>query len=147
MALKASTGVRNGILSTGSLNSLLTLGKLYLYSGTPPVDADAALGAATLLSTISNASGATGLTFSTPAVAGVLSKTPGEVWSGVNAANGTATFFRWKMTGDTDALSTTALRLQGSIATVGGDLNLTSAALVAAVTQVIDFFQIGQPTA
>lgn len=147
MTLKTSTGVRTGMLSAGSLKSLLDTGKIYIYSGAAPLTADDAIGAAVLLVTLSLTSGATGLTFATPAVAGVLSKTPGETWSGVIATSGTAAFFRWKMTGDTDALSTTALRLQGTVAAAGGDINLTSTVLVAAATQALDFFQVGQPTA
>jgi hypothetical protein len=147
MSLKTSTGVRNGILTTSSLKALLDTGKLYIYGGAIPAAADDSIGSATLLLTVSLSSGGTGITFATPAVAGVLSKNAGETWSGVVATGGTATFFRWKMTGDTDALSTTALRLQGIVAAVGGDINLTSTLLVAAATQTIDFFQIGQPTA
>ena len=147
MTLKASTGVRTGILTAGSLKSLLDTGKIYIYSGAAPPTADDAIGAAVLLVTISLASGATGLTFATPAVAGVLSKTPGENWNGVIATSGTAAFFRWKMTGDTDAVSLSAVRLQGTVAAAGGDLNLTSTTLVATTSQGVDFFQIGQPTA
>lgn len=49
MALKTSTGLRNGVLSGGSLKSRLDGGRINIYAGTPPATADDAVGAATLL--------------------------------------------------------------------------------------------------
>ena len=87
-----------------------------------------------------------GLTFGTVS-AGVLSKASG-VWSGVNAASGTAGCFR--LTGtevDANGTSTTLIRLDGSIATSGGDLTFASTSLVAAATLTIDQFDITIPAA
>ena len=36
MALKTSTGLRNGVLSGGSLKSRLDGGRINIYAGTPP---------------------------------------------------------------------------------------------------------------
>ena len=109
-------------------------------------DADAAA-TGTLLCTISIASGGTGINFDTAAAAGVLAKAPGETWSGVNAATGTAGYFRHVAAGDTAASSTTQARIQGSVGVVGSDLNLTSVSLVAAATQTIDFYTVALPLA
>ena len=146
MALKASTGLRNAMLTTGSLKSQLDLGFIKIYAGTVPADADASLGAATLLSTITaNSDGVTGLSMATPAVGGVLQKAS-EAWGcAANAATGVASFWRFIKTGDTGGASTTDLRLQGLAATSGSELVLTSVNLTSGAPQTIDYFSIALP--
>ncbi len=147
MTLKASTGLRNAMLVTGSLRATMSLGFIKIYAGAVPADADASIGAATLLCTISNNSSGTGLTLeSAVAAAGVAEKTIAEVWSGVNGNTGTATFFRYVAPGDDGTLSTSQPRLQGSVGVSGAELNLSSVSLTSAATQTIDFFNIAQPT-
>lgn len=145
MTLKTSTGLRNKILDTDSLKTVMALGFVNIYAGSEPATADAALGGATLLCVVSNNSTGTGLTLDT-AAAGVLPKTPSEVWSGVNGASGAATFYRHVAVGDDGTLSTTQPRIQGSIATFGAELNLTSTTLTSGATQTIDFYSIAEPT-
>ena len=145
MSIKASTGLRNKMLDTSSLRAALNLGFIKIYSGAVPADADAAP-TGTLLVTISNASGATGLTMDTAAVAGALPKAPAEVWSGVNAAGGVATYYRHVAPGDTGALSATDARVQGLIANIGSDMNLTSTTLALGATQSVDYYQLSLPT-
>ena len=145
MALKASTGLRNAMLTTGSLKSQLDLGFIKIYAGSVPADADATLGAATLLCTITkNGDGVTGLTMATPAVGGALQKAT-EVWSGTNATSGTASFWRFIKTGDTGGASTTDLRLQGLAATSGSELVMTSVTLAGGAPQNIDYFSVALP--
>ena len=145
MTLKASTGLRNKILDTGSLSSRLNLGFIKIYSGSPPATADAAV-TGTLLCTISNASGGTGLTFESAAVAGVLAKKSSETWSGVNAAGGSAGYYRHVAVGDTGASSSTEERVQGSIAVAGADMNLTNTTLSNGATQTVDYYTLTLPT-
>jgi len=145
MTLRASTGLRNGILVTGSVKNQLDLGFLKIYAGTVPSDADASLGSATLLATITkNGDDVTGLTFAATASAGAVSKA-NEVWSGTNVTTGTATFYRFVLTGDTGALSTTEKRIQGSVATSGADLVMTSTSLSSGAPTNIDFFSLSYP--
>ena len=147
MALKASTGLRDKLMVTGSLKSLLDGGLIKIYSGAVPAAADDALGASVLLCTISNNSAGTGITFATTtASAGVAQKTVAEVWSGVNAASGTASFYRHVAVADDGTLSTTQARLQGAVAVAGAELNLSSVALVSAATQTVDFYNVALPT-
>lgn len=147
MTLKASQGLRDKLMVTGSLKATMDLGFVKIYSGAVPVTASDALGAAVLLCTVSNASGATGVTFATTtASAGVAQKTAAEVWSGVNAVSGTASFYRHVAPADDGTLSTTQARLQGLVAVSGAELNLSSVALVAAATQTIDFYNVALPT-
>jgi len=145
MTLKVSTGLRNAMLDTQSLKAALALGFIKFYTGTPPATADAAV-TGTLLVTISLNSTATGLSLAASAASGTIAKAA-EVWSGVNAASGTATYFRFvAATGDDGTLSTTQKRLQGTIGTAGADLNLSSVNLTAAATQTIDAANITLPT-
>lgn len=147
MALKTSTGLRSKMLGTDGLRTIMNLGFIKIYSGTVPATADAALTGATLLCTISNNSTATGITLD-PAVpaAGIIGKEPTEVWTGINAASGTATFYRHVAVGDTGALSVLEPRIQGNIATFGAEMNLTSTVLASGATQTLDFYTIAIPT-
>ncbi len=146
MALKLSTGLRNGVLDQGSLRSLLNLGKINVYAGTVPSSADASIDTATLLCTITNNSTVTGLTFETFASSGVLAKKTTETWSGVNISTGIASFFRFVLDGDTASYSTTEIRIQGTVGTSGSDMNMTSNALSSSATQTVDYFYINLPT-
>ena len=145
MAIKTSTGLRNKMLDTGSLRTVMNLGFIKIYSGAVPATADAAV-TGTLLVTISNASGGTGLTHEAVAVLGAISKTTAEVWSGVNATGGVATYYRHIAVGDDGTLSTSQARVQGLIANVGSDMNLTNTTLTGGATQTVDYYQLYLPT-
>lgn len=146
MTLKVSTGLRNKLMDTGSLKTIMAAGLIKIYSGAVPADADAAV-TGSILCTISIGSGGTGINFDTSAAAGVLSKAPGETWSGTNAATATATYYRHVAASDDGTLSTTQARLQGAVATVGSDLNLSSVALVSGATQTVDYYSVTLPAA
>lgn len=146
MAIKASTGLRNGALATGSVKSLLDGGRIDIYAGAAPATADAAVGAATLLCAITLNSTGTGINFDTAAAGGVLQKAPGEVWSGVNAASGVAAWYRHVAAADDGTESLTAPRVQGTINVSGADLNLSSVSLAAGATQTVDYYSLAWPT-
>lgn len=142
---KISTGLRNHMLATGSLASGLNGGVIKIYSGAEPSDADAALGAATLLCTISLNDTGSGINFEATPVSGVLSKAAAEVWLGTNADTGTATFYRFASITDSGLSSTTEKRVQGTVGTLNADLILASTTLTAAQEQRIDFYAVGMP--
>lgn len=80
-----------------------------------------------------------GLKFDT-SVAGVMSKLSTQTWSGVNAATGTAGWFRqYGSVSDASALDSAAvvLRIDGAVATSGGEMNLNSTAFTTAATTVL----------
>lgn len=116
-----------------SIQDVFTLGNVKIYTGTQPTDPDSAP-TGTLLVTIAN--GASGVTFA-DATDGVLTKTVGETWSGVGVANGTAGYFRLCAYGDSGADSTTDCRIDGAVATSGGELNFSSLAFTSGATQTI----------
>lgn len=79
--------------------------------------------------------------------AGVLSKASG-VWSGTNAAGGTAGCWRFCSTEvDANGTSTTLMRMDGAIATSGSDLNVASTTLTLGATFTVDQFDITVPAA
>lgn len=145
MTIKRSTGLNNHMMTTGSFKAAMDGGYLRIYAGPVPATADDAITGATLLCTVSNNATATGLTFNGTASGGAISKTTAEVWRGVNSATGTASFWRLSATADAGAASTTEPRLQGTVGTVGNDLNLSSVALTSTVSQSIDSFNVGLP--
>ena len=145
MTAKASTGLRNALLDTGPFRTVMNLSFLKIYAGTEPADADASLGGATLLCTISNNGSATGLTFAASASGGVLTKTLAEIWSGNNVASGNATFYRLVGASDDGSASLTQPRVQGTVGVAGADLNLSNVALVSGAPQSIDSYNVALP--
>jgi hypothetical protein len=123
-------------------------GNLYVQSSIDGLDftlADAGGGTGTITSItqIEAASSVNSLRFG-PAAAGALAKNA-DVWSGVGLANGTAGYFRLATSGDGGLLSTTDIRIQGTISTSGGDLNMSSLNIALGATQTIDAFTLTFP--
>lgn len=146
MAIKSSTGLRNKVLDTGPLRTVLANGFIKIYSGTVPATADEAIsGANTLLTTISVGGAGTGLTFATTAASGTIVKNAAETWQGTNAASGVATFYRHVTASDTGASSTSEARIQGTIGLAGTDMVLSSTTLAAGAVQTIDYYAINLP--
>jgi len=147
MTLKISTGLRDGILNATGIKESLDGGCLRIYTGTEPATADAAIAVGnTLLCTVTNDATGTGVTFAAP-VAGVLSKTSSETWRGVNAATGTASFFRYSTLADAGASSTTIPRIQGTVGVSGSDLLVDSVSFTSAASTTIKSVNISMPTA
>lgn len=145
MTLKVSTGARDALLATSPLRDIVGGMVMRLYAGAQPSTADAALGAATLLCEISVNGDGTGVSFETSATSGVLRKEPVESWYGPILTSGTATFFRMEVPSDDGSLSTTALRLQGTVASAGGDAYLPNTSLIQGGSQAIDYFSVAVP--
>jgi hypothetical protein len=146
---KFSTGLRDNMLDTSSFKSQMDGGKLHIYSGTPPATADAALSGNTLLCTLSEDGGGTGLTFDA-AADGAIPKAAAEVWKGVIVATGTSSFFRFTSAADGTAgtLSTTYPRVQGTISTINADMVVANTAFVDNDTNelTLNFFAVALPT-
>lgn len=138
--MKRSTGLRNGLLTSGSFKSLIDGKVINIYSGAAPASADDAIGAAVLLCTISVDGSGTGVTLATPASGGQVTKNPAEVWSGTILSSGTASFFRIQTAADDGSASATAVRLQGNIGLDGADLNFATLSLVTGNVRQINYF-------
>ena len=148
MTFKVSTGLRNHMLATGSVKIALDGGFIKIYGGIIPSSADDAIVPANspILTTVSVNSSGTGLTLAAAAVSGVITKNTSEVWSGVNVAGGTPTFYRHVSATDTGVSSTTEKRVQGEIALLGAEFDISSLTLVNGAPQVIDYYSIALPT-
>lgn len=153
MSLQLSTGLRNGMLNATGFKEAFAAGVIYIYSGSQPVNADAAV-QGTLLGIVTKNAGAfvfgtatNGISFDAPA-AGVVSKAAAETWQMVAIAAGTAGWFRL-MGNPVDALgsSTTLPRLDGSIGISGADLNLTNITFAIGTPVTLDVFQFTLPAA
>jgi hypothetical protein len=135
-----STGARNFILDSG-LNTLFdTDGAINIYSGTIPADADADVGAGTLLATLTFNANWIGA-----AAAGVM--TLAAIVSDTNVdASGTAAWFRMHdvSEGPTGS-SATKKRIDGTVGTSGADLNFNTVTFVAGGTAAISSFTITLP--
>lgn len=148
MALRFSTGLRNKMLDSTGMRAALANGVIRIYSGAQPVNADAAV-TGTLLVTITKNSGSfthgtatNGINFDAP-VSAVLSKAAAEVWSGVGVANGTMGWFRFSGNPLDDGSSSASLaRIDGSIAKVGGDMEVNSTTVVIAQPNTVDQFDL-----
>ena len=145
MALKLSTGLRNAMLDSSNLRTLLNGGLINVYDGTVPSTADAALSGNTLLCTFSLNSTGAGINFDTAAVGDTLSKAPAEVWAGNPAATGTGTFYRHVAVGDDGTLSTTQARIQGELG-AGNEMLLATNVFTVGVNRVLDAYSITFPT-
>ena len=152
MALKLSTGLRNQLLgragatpATGDgLAGILHLGFIAIYSGAQPTSADdAATG--TLLGTVSVNAAGTGLTFDAQ-TDGEVSKAAAETWKMVGVAAGTAGWFRFYEAGGNPAnASSTEARIDGSIATTGGDMQMSNVNVTSGSPHTIDVFKLTMP--
>lgn len=145
MALKLSTGVRNGMLDSADLKTQMDGGLIKVYDGTVPATADAALSGNTLLCTFSLNSTGAGINFDTTATGDTLAKAPAEVWAGDPAATGTATFYRHVGAGDDGTLSTTQPRIQGQVGP-GHEMILATNVFTVGVNRELDFYTITLPT-
>lgn len=136
--------LNNAWLTSGSLQSLLNSGQIYVFSGPVPANADVAIDSScVLLATINN--GGSGVTFSNTATNGVLQKTTAETWSGSIAATGTASFYRYCIGSDNGQAASVAgnYRVQGTIGTDASyDLVVGSAALASGGTFPINTYQL-----
>ena len=153
MAVRLSTGMRNKLLDGGAAGGIkgyfsgVANAMIQIRTGPQPLTADTAA-TGTLLGTVTvNADGVTGLTFDA-AVDGVISKAAAEVWKFTGVAAGTSGWFRvYPENGDPAILSTTEGRIDGNIATSGGDMNLSSISVAVSSPHTIDTFTFTMPAA
>lgn len=152
----AETG-QTGVLAVvdgGSFKDIFQNGTLKIFAGSQPASAGADESGFTELCQItlssgsfSAGSGANGINFDAVS-AGTLSKKAAEIWSGVNAATGTAGWFRFYDNDlDTGAESGgDKIRFDGSVATSGAQLNMSSTSLASGATTTIDSFDVTLPS-
>lgn len=147
MAAKLSTGLVEYLAGTGSLRDAFNGdAKLSIYAGTPPAGADLASSGHTLLCEIL-ADGTDPLEFESDVANGVVTKLAAQTWSGTNLASGTATWFRLELSADDKSEDSTAIRLQGNIGTLSGEMIMTNPALTMGNVKQIENFRMAIPAA
>jgi len=148
MAFKYSTKLFNAML--GAVDTQLTNGVIYLYTGAQPVDADSAV-TGTLIGIATKDAGAftpgaatNGLNFAT-AVLNAMSKESAEVWKFTAIAAGTIGWFRFVGNATDSGASSTALpRIDGSVGITSGDARTSKVTYAIGETGTIDSFTITQ---
>lgn len=143
MAWNLSTGLKKALLQKsgtyGSVAELLTNSTIDIFSGTRPVGgADATEGVSPILSITLNGDAFVGGVATNGLNVGVMDGTtlkraidavldPAiEVWKGTGLSDATAGWARWYANDKTTGASTTAIRMDGVVATSGGDINMVN---------------------
>jgi hypothetical protein len=129
MAISYVTATRNNMLANIT-SAIGTSGRLRIYAGTPPANANTALaGPNVILADLALSS-----TFApAPSTPGLLQA---NAITAANASNtGTATFFRL-------TTSAGAAVVQGTVGTSGADLNLDSTSITSGVSVAVTSFTI-----
>ena len=150
MALRFSTALRNASIGTVGTAGALSTGVIEIYTGAQPATANDPV-TGTLLGTVTlngaaftPGSATNGLTFAA-AANGAVSKSA-TAWQFTGLANGTAGWFRFKgNASDAGGTSTTAIRLDGSIATSGGDMTIGNLSITVGAPNTIDQFTLTYP--
>ena len=140
--------------SGGSVSDLFQNCVIDIYSGVQPTTADLVETSGSIkLATITLSSGAfsagspaNGMNFGEVA-SGVLSKESNEIWSGIGLADGTAGWFRLYDNSYTIGASTTAIRLDGSVATSGAQFNMSNTTVSTGATSTVDSVSLTLPAA
>lgn len=135
MAYKYSTGFINKTLQ--SIATELNNGCIEVYTGSPPTTADSPV-KGTLLGVITSGglaftagSPINGLQFEANAADSSINKSASQVWQFKALDSGTAGWLRIKANvADAGGNSTTALRIDGTIAAYGGDATIEGSAQI-----------------
>lgn len=140
--MKRSTGFRDYVLASGSVKQALDGKVITFYGGTVPASADAALGSAVPLCTITVDGAGGTLNMATAPAGGQLPKSSSQVWRGDITTAGTATFFRHHALGDDGSLSTAAVRLQGTVGLVGTDIEVSDVIFTPGDERKINYYVV-----
>lgn len=145
MTIRISTGLGNAMLGNTGARAALAGGKMNIYQGVQPADADTGATGLLLGTVTLNDDGATGLTFDAP-VADVLSKAAAETWRFHGLAAGVAGWYRFYAAGGNPAAtSTTESRVDGSIGTSGADLEVGNVNIQLNAITTVDQFSFQMP--
>jgi len=145
MAIRLSTGMRNGLCGTWGVKEILNGGFIGIYTGGQPASADLAE-TGSLLVTISTTSGTAatdGITFGT-AASGELPKSA-SVWSGLVSVAGIAGWFRVYDVNHTTGSNGTAVRFDGNCGVSGSDMVLSNTSQTVGATLTIDAATFTEP--
>lgn len=154
MAISYSTGLITKIFGeqgveagANGLKGLMKDGVIRIYTGAQPTTADAAV-TGTLLGSItkdgaafSEGTATNGLQLLAPS--GRTVSKSADVWKFTGVAAGTMGWFRFQANAvDNDSLSTTLVRIDGSVGITSGDMRVTSVTSAIGSSSTVDTFVI-----
>lgn len=146
VVLAAARGV-----DAGSLKDIMADGKIMVYSGSQPTNADAAVAGTLLLEytvnggTFVHGAQANGLYFD-DATNATISKPSGVTWKGTAIATGTAGWARWVANpSDTGGASTSLARIDMSVGTSNADLVLVTTTITSGLEYSLNNVTITYP--
>jgi len=152
--MKLSTPAQDHLNISGDVEALINGKVLKIYGSTVsaveslaliPATANASIGAATLLVTVSNNGAGTGINLATTSTNGVIAKAPAETWIGTYVATGYPSFARMCEVADAGGAVTTEERLQFTVGTVGKEIIISSALKTLGDEQRINAAYFGTP--
>lgn len=146
MTVRVSTGFRDLILGTEAFRDIFERGVIFIYTGSQPATADAAV-SGTKLGQVTESGGAfnfgspdNGLLFAAPD-GGSIAKDSGQLWQFEGLADGTAGWGRLMGNAlDNEGQSESLPRVDFSIGRSGADLILSNTSIVTGATHTIDQF-------
>jgi len=158
IATASITTAEDGVAGTAvvsakgaGINDLLKFGYINIYTGAQPASADL-IESGTLLVKITKdgaahntSTGLNGLEFNDNAVAGVLSKLTGQVWSGSPSASNNAGWFRFYAQEGTEGASTSAVRFDGAVGLSGTEMIVPTVVIAVGTDFIITTFNIIMP--
>ena len=140
---KASPGLCDYVAFSGSYMDAFQDCVLRIYAGVEPGSSSADVSSHTLLCEIDAGGDPLGFEMGPP---GVIIKDPDQVWSANELANGTATFFRLCNVNDDDSEDPDAIRIQGSVGSLSGDMILTNTTFATGSPRTIKHFSVVIPS-
>lgn len=152
--MKLSTAAQDHFNITGDTESLINGKVIKIYGSTVsliealtfiPAAANASIGSAILLCTVSLNGTGTGINLATASASGVITKASAEVWQGNYIVTGYPSFARIVETTDAGGVATTEKRLQLTVGTVGKEMIISTALKTLGDTQRIDAAFFGVP--
>jgi len=153
--MKLSTAAQDHFNVTGDTEALINGKVIKIYGSIVslvealtfvPATANASIGSATLLCTVSLNGAGTGINLATTSSSGVITKATAEVWQGDYVATGYPSFARIVDTTDTGGVATTEKRIQLTVGTVGKEMTISTALKTSGDTQRVDAAYFGIPS-
>ncbi|MCE5212521.1 MAG: hypothetical protein LLG40_13340 [Deltaproteobacteria bacterium] len=142
MAIRLSTGMRNGLVGTQGIKEMFQGGFIGIFSGAQPADPNQAE-TGSLLAVVSSSSGTNGIGFGTEG-SGALPKDSG-IWSGIVGTAGVAGWFRLYSADKPMGSNGTACRMDGNVGVSGADLAMANTNLELGATVTLDSATFTEP--
>lgn len=140
MAITLSSLLAQFMMDNGLNSAFDTTGVLEFRDGTRPATADTTPSGTNLLASFALPA----KVFASPSTLGVMNNA-NPFSTAAAALNGTATWFRFKLSTDTGTTGTVDRRLDGNLGSSGADINMSSTTIIAGLPVTVTSVQITTP--